>query len=100
MDLLKSLMGGSPVKSASKSKSSKSAKSATKPKPVKKVKVTKTKKVKNVKKTSKYVKTEMTHKDRCGKVRTVYTYNGVKYVKKRSARTGKFAYYRVKAKSA
>lgn len=46
---------------------------------------------------SKYVKTAREYKDKCGIVRRVYECKGSFYVKKRSAKTGKFSFYKVKS---
>lgn len=49
------------------------------------------------KKVSKYVKTTKTYRDKCGNVRVVYEKNGNTYIKKKSKKTGKFGYAKVKA---
>jgi len=46
---------------------------------------------------SKYQRTSGKYTDKCGKERTLYDKNGVKYIRKKSAKTGKFGYYKVKA---
>lgn len=47
-------------------------------------------------KATKPVKTDKVHKDKCRTVRKVYQKNGKYYIKKRSAKTGKFGFYNVK----
>jgi len=52
---------------------------------------------KSKKTVKKYEKTDKEHKDRCGKVRRIYERNGVMYIRKKSAKTGKFGYSKVKS---
>jgi hypothetical protein len=50
------------------------------------------------KKIAKYNKTTKEHKDKCGTIRRVYEKKGMMYIKKKSKKTGKFAYYKVTTK--
>ena len=45
----------------------------------------------------KYEKTEKVNKDRCGVVRRIYERNDVMYIRKKSKKTGKIGYYKVKS---
>jgi hypothetical protein len=53
-----------------------------------------TKKV--VKKAEKYNKTDKQYKDKCNVVRKVYEKDGSMYIKKKSPKTGKFCFSKVK----
>jgi hypothetical protein len=45
----------------------------------------------------KYEKTDKENKDRCGVIRRIYERNGVMYIRKKSKKTGKIGYNKVKS---
>jgi len=51
---------------------------------------------KKTKKIVKYNKTDKEYKDKCGTIRRVYERNGMTYIRKKSKKTAKFGYYKVK----